>query len=120
MSEPTTTSAVVISAGTITLSGSVLGMGFDVLIFGNIGVLFTLRMLPPMSRGQLALAVITTTVLAALAAPVLAAWVVASVSALAGMLDPVRGLSALLVGGAAQLLMPAAISFAQRKIGGAA
>jgi len=121
MSEPTAvTTSVVISAGTVTLSGSVLGMGYDVLILGAVGVLMSLRMLPPMTRGQLAVAVITTTMLAALAAPVIAAWVVATVTALAGMLDPVRWLAAVLVGGGAQLLMPAAIAFAQRRIGGAA
>jgi hypothetical protein len=117
MSEPATTTSIAISAGTVTLTGSLLGMSYDALLFGLVGVLFSLRMLPPMSRWQLLIAVITTTMLAALSGPVLAGWAVSRIASIADHENLMQSLAALLVGALAQLVFPAVLAFIRKRVG---
>lgn len=115
MSEPTTTT-VAVSLGTVTVTGSLLGCQYDALLMGAAGVLFGLRMLPPMRAGVLVASVVSTTVLAAVASPVLAAWVCSLLPSLQTVAEGVRLTSAMLLGASAQWLLPAALDALKAKL----
>ena len=67
MSEPTSTTAgVAIAAGTITLTGSIFGLHYDMLLAGFFGGLVSLSFLPPMPRLRVASTVATASVCAGL------------------------------------------------------
>jgi hypothetical protein len=118
MSEPVTTQSIAISLGTVTVTGTVLGMGYDAMLFGFVGVLFSLRWLPRMTRVQLITAVISTTMLAALAGPLLASWGAAHITALEDHAGLLRSLCSLLVGAGTQLVFPAAVAGARKRLSG--
>lgn len=121
MPEPTSTSTgVAIAAGTITLTGSVVGLGYDVLFAAFVGALFALTLFPEMPRWRLALTVVTTALIAAWLAPVFAAALPATfVWARSVSNDSLRLASAGVLGATTQSLLPVLLSFAKNRAGGA-
>lgn len=121
MPEPTSTSTgVAIAAGTITLTGSVVGLGYDVLFAAFVGALFALTLLPEMPRWRLALTVVTTALIAAWLAPVFAAALPATfVWARSVSSDSLRMASAGVLGATTQSLLPVLLTFAKNRAGGA-
>lgn len=73
MAEPASSSGVgvAIAAGTITFTGSVLGVQYDALLAGFFGGLMALSYLPPMTRWRIAGSVATSSLLAGVSAPVI-------------------------------------------------
>lgn len=121
MPEPTSTSTgIAIAAGTITLTGSVVGLGYDVLFAAFIGALLALALSDEMPRWRLALTVVTTALIAAWLAPVLAAAVAASFAwARAVSSDALRLASAGLLGATTQSLLPVLLAAIKTRAGGA-
>jgi len=121
MPEPTSTSTgVAIAAGTITLTGSVVGLGYDVLFAAFVGSLFALMLQPEMPRRRLALTVITTALIAAWLAPVVEV-VLPTIFAWARPIpsNALRMASAVILGATTQRLLPMLLTFADKRAGGA-
>ena len=71
MAEPaSSTVGIAIAAGTITLTGSILGVQYDALLAGLAGGLVSLSYLPPMRGPQIAGSVIGSSLIAGWFAPV--------------------------------------------------
>lgn len=76
MAEPSsTTTGIAIAAGTITLTGSIVGLQYDALLFGLVGGLISLMHLPPDSPAlrtwlRIALSLFAAAFLAALLSPI--------------------------------------------------
>ncbi|MFT4172834.1 MAG: hypothetical protein QM639_09770 [Rhodocyclaceae bacterium] len=107
------------AAGTITITGSVMGMHYDALMAGLAGALFALAMsdhqLPPK---RLVAWLVTTVMIAAWMAPVIGAWLVSSVPAFAPVDEALRLACAALIGAGAKSLIPALVGRAARTIDG--
>lgn len=108
MSTATVSGGVTISAATVTLTGSVVGMGYDVLLAAFVGLLFGLHMLPEMDKPRLFFTAVSNVMLSAWAAPVVALYV-AGPEATRGSIDAIRMLSACLMGAGGPVLFPSAI-----------
>lgn len=116
MAEPASSiGAVAIAAGTITLTGSILGVQYDALLAGFFGGLVSLSYLPAMNLRRTAGSVASSALLGGYAAPL------ASVTAAnyfpfferAGTAGP--GISAFALGLCAQVAIPAALARLRRK-----
>jgi hypothetical protein len=72
MAEPSTATGIAIGAGVITITGSIFGVHYDMLLAGFFGGLLSLSHLPPMSRLKVASTVGTAAVAAGFFGPVIA------------------------------------------------
>jgi hypothetical protein len=72
MAEPSTTAGITIGAGAIAVTGSILGVHYDMLIAGFFGGLLSLSHLPPMSRWRVAGTIGTASIAAGFFGPILA------------------------------------------------
>lgn len=118
MAEPaSSTAGIAIAAGTITLTGSILGVQYDALLAGFFGGLVSLSYLPPMPRTKLAGTVAGSSILAGYFAPVLAVGAAHYFPWLAGIGDIMRLACAAGLGVSAQAVIPAALSWIRRRGG---
>ena len=117
MAEPaSSTVGIALAAGTITLTGSILGVQYDALLAGLAGGLVSLSYLPPMRGPQIAGSVIGSSLIAGWFAPV------ASVTAAnyfpflssAGE-SGIRIAAAAGLGLCAQVIIPAAFAWLRKK-----
>ncbi|MBY0556560.1 MAG: restriction endonuclease [Burkholderiaceae bacterium] len=118
MAEPSSTTAVAIAAGTVTLSGSIFGVQYDALLAGFFGGLVSLSYLPPMSAPKIAGTVAGSALLAGFFAPVIAAGSLHYFPWLLGVGDFTRLASGAALGIAAQVVIPAALQRLRSLIGG--
>lgn len=106
MTEPTSTAAAWLAG--MTAAGAVLGLQPDTLLPGMLGGLVALSFAQPTSRARMAISVITSTIIAAYSAPVVAAvamsWHEGMTTAGEGA---VRALTACAIGVLTQHLVPA-------------
>jgi hypothetical protein len=118
MAEPTSSTAgIAIAAGTITLSGSILGVHYDALLAGFFGGLVSLSYLPSMSIPRIAGTVIASALTAGFFAPVLSVAAVNYFSWLAGTGDNARIAAAAAIGLCAQVAIPAIFNLIRKKGG---
>jgi hypothetical protein len=122
MAEPASSSVVgvAIAAGTITFTGSFLGVQYDALLAGFFGGLMAFSYLPPMTRWRIAGTLATSALLAGFFAPVLAAAAVNYLPWLKGLADFTRLAVAAALGVFAQPLLsavPTIISRVSGKVG---
>ncbi|HJV54315.1 MAG TPA: restriction endonuclease [Noviherbaspirillum sp.] len=119
MAEPaSSTAGVAIAAGTITLTGTFLGVHYDALLAGFAGGLVSLTYLPAMPRSKIAGTVAGSSILAGYFAPVIAAGAQHYFPWLEAVGDFMRLASAAGLGVSAQAVIPAALNWV-RKQGGA-
>lgn len=69
MAEPATTTGLAIAAGTITLTGSIFGVDYDMLLAGFFGGLVSLSFLPQMTKARVAGTVASSSIAAGLFGP---------------------------------------------------
>lgn len=110
MTEPTATltSGVALGAGVITITGSFLGLDFDVLLLGLFGGLFSLQHVAPLTRWQLGASLASASFLGAALSPFAGAFVRQYATWAASGVPPEspRLASAVLIGMAAQFIIP--------------
>jgi hypothetical protein len=71
MAEPTTSAGVAIAAGTITLTGSIFGIDYDMLLAGFFGGLISLSFLQPSTKTSVAATIASSSIAAGLFGPTL-------------------------------------------------
>lgn len=110
MAEPAaSTAGIALAAGTITLTGTILGVHYDALLAGFFGGLVSLSFLPGMSLLKTAGSVAGSALLAGFFAPILAAAAHNYFPWLASVGDFVRIASAAALGIGWQALLPAGL-----------
>lgn len=117
-----TTAGIMFATGAISISGSILGLQYDLLLFGLFGGLVSLMHLPPMTKGKMAATLLVASLLGALAAPILVAVAFGMAAQYAWMAwvkivadSLLRCALAFAVGLLAQWLIPIVISAAAKK-----
>lgn len=111
MAEPaSSTAGVAIAAGTITLTGSILGVQYDALLAGFFGGLVSLSYLPAMPRAKIAGSVAGSSIIAGYFAPIIAAAAAHYLPWLASLGDILRLPSAIALGLSAQAVIPAVLN----------
>jgi len=119
MAEPaSSTAGVAIAAGTITVSGSIIGVQYDLLLAGFAGGLVSLSYLPAMTRWRIAGSVASSAILAGFVAPVMAAGALHYLPWVASVGDFMRMVAAFGLGICAQVLIPAALKRLGKWLGG--
>lgn len=115
------TAGIAIAAGSITLTGSVLGMQYDALLAGLCGGLVALPYLPPMRWRKIAGSVTGSALVAGWFAP-LAVAAAANYFSFLGNADPntLRIAAAAALGLCSQVLIPAAFAWLRKKSDAAA
>lgn len=116
MAEPSIT-GIAIAAGTITLTGSILGVHYDALLAGFAGGLVALSYLPSMPAMRIAGTVVAASLLAGFFAPVLAFGAANYFPFLTGAGDSLRIAMAAGIGIFGQALIPAVLGYIRRKGG---
>lgn len=107
MPEPTSsTTAVALAAGTITVTGTIIGVQYDALLAGFFGGLVSLSFLPPMSLFKTVGSVAGSALLAGFFAPIFAAAAHAYLPWLASVGDFARIAAAAALGIGWQALLP--------------
>lgn len=118
MAEPaSSTAGVTIAAGTITLTGSILGVHYDALLAGFFGGLVSLSYLPPMPVLKIAGTVASSSILAGFFAPLVAVMAMHYMPWVSGAGGGLRLACAAGIGLTAQAVIPAVLN-AIRKRGG--
>ena len=109
MAEPvSSTVGIAIAAGTITLTGSILGVQYDALLAGFFGGLVSLSYLPPMTWGRIAGSVTGSSLIAGWFAPLASITAANYFPYLSGAGEaPVRISAAAGLGLCAQVIIPA-------------
>lgn len=124
MAEPNSSAVagVAIATGAITLSGSVLGLQADALLFGLFGgLLWLMHESKPMSKARMAGTLAAAALVAGMGAPIAIAWLLDSFPWVATVpREALRDACAAGVGFAAQWLLPFLMGKLQSKAGGAA
>ncbi|MDC8756272.1 hypothetical protein [Janthinobacterium fluminis] len=118
MAEPVASSTVgiAIAAGTITLTGSVLGVQYDALLAGFFGGLVSLSYLPATTWGRIAGSVAGSALLGGWFAPLASAAAVNYLPFVTGTGEPtIRIAAAAALGLCAQVIIPAAFAWLRRK-----
>jgi len=116
MAEPaSSTAGVAIAAGTLTLTGTILGVHYDALLAGFFGGLVSLSYLPSMSRGKIAGTVAGSSILAGYFAPVIAAAAQHYLPWLLGVGDYLRLASAAGFGLTAQVVIPVGLNAIRKR-----
>lgn len=110
------TIGVAIAAGTVTVTGSVLGVQYDALLAGFFGGLVSLSYLPAMTLGRTAGSVAGSALVAGWFAPFASVAAANYFPFVAGVGEPaVRIAAAAALGLCAQVLIPAAFAWLRRK-----
>ena len=109
MAEPSTTAGIAIGAGVITISGSIFGVHYDMLLAGFFGGLLSLSHMPPMSRWRVASAVGTASLAAGFFGPVVAHAAVHYAPWLADLGDFLRLATGAALGVSIHWIIPAAL-----------
>jgi hypothetical protein len=118
MAEPaSSTAAIAFAAGTITLTGSILGVHYDALLAGFAGGLVALSYLPPLPPMRIAGTVVAAALLAGFFAPVMSAGAVNYFPWLTVMGDSLRIAMAAGLGICGQALIPAVLGYIRKKGG---
>ena len=119
MAEPaSSTVGIAIAAGTITLTGSILGVQYDALLAGLAGGLVSLSYLPAMTWGRIAGSVAGSSLIAGWFAP-LASIAAANYFPFVGGAgeSTIRIAAAAALGLGAQVIIPAAFTWLRKKGG---
>ena len=69
MAEPATTAGIAVAAGTITLTGSIFGIDYDMLLAGFFGGLVSLSFLEQMTKTKVATTIASSSIAAGLFGP---------------------------------------------------
>ncbi|MDC8758589.1 restriction endonuclease [Janthinobacterium fluminis] len=110
------TVGIAIAAGTITLTGSILGVQYDALLAGFFGGLVSLSYLPAMSLPRIAGSVVGSSLIAGWFAPVLSVAAANYLPFVAGAGESaIRIAAAAALGLCAQVLIPAAFAWLRRR-----
>ncbi|WGG51834.1 restriction endonuclease [Rugamonas sp. DEMB1] len=118
MAEPaSSTVGIAIAAGTITLTGSILGVQYDALLAGLAGGLVSLSYLPAMTLARIAGSVAGSSLLAGYFAPLIALGIANYFPFAAAAGDGMRLASAAGLGLGAQVIIPTAFAWLRRKGG---
>ena len=120
MAGAASTAGVAVAAGTITLTGSVVGVPYDALLAGFFGGLVWLTYRPPGDLWKTASSVAVSSLVAGVIAPLVAAWAVGEFAWLALLADPMTAMriaAAVSIGLCAQVAIPAALNRIGSKIG---
>lgn len=118
MAEPaSSTAGIAIAAGTITLTGSILGVHYDALLAGFFGGLVSLSYLPAMPATRIAGSVATSALVAGFFAPIIGAALANYFPWMSGTGDHMRIAAAAALGICSQVLIPALFSWIRIKGG---
>ncbi|MET3134605.1 hypothetical protein AAKU55_004905 [Oxalobacteraceae bacterium GrIS 1.11] len=119
MAEPaSSTVGLAIAAGTITLTGSVLGVQYDALLAGFFGGLVSLSYLPTMTRTRIAGSVIGSSLIAGWFAPLASVTAANYFPFVAGAGEAtIRISAAAALGLCAQVIIPAVFAWVRAKGG---
>jgi len=118
MAEPAaSTAGIALAAGTITLTGSIVGVQYDALLAGFFGGLVSLSYLPAMSPWKITGSVASSSLLAGYFAPIAAALALNYFPWLHGVGDFTRLAAAAAIGIGWQGLLPAGLSRLRAMIG---
>lgn len=119
MAEPaaSTSAAIAIAFGTVTVSGSLLGIQYDALLAGFFGGLVSLSVLPPMSNWKIAGSVVCSALLAGFFAPLCAAAALNFLPWLSAVSELTRLACAVVIGICWQPILPAGLSRLRSVIG---
>ncbi|MEH3087731.1 MAG: hypothetical protein PGN26_14625 [Xylophilus ampelinus] len=123
MTEPATTAvaSTALAVGALTVTGSLFGMSFDLLMPGLFGGLVALSFADQVGRWRMAISVATSTILAAYFAPAAVVLAVDWLPVLAKMpAAELRALAACAIGLASQTLVPTGLALLKRRAGGVA
>lgn len=116
MAEPaSSTAGIAIAAGTITLTGSILGVHYDALLAGFAGGLVALSYLPAMTVPRIAGTVAAASLLAGFFAPVIAMGALNYFPWMSGAGDSLRIATAAGLGIFGQALIPAVLGYIRKK-----
>lgn len=122
MPEPTTSAAAgyAVAVGTVTLTGSFLGLQYDLLLAGFCGGCLGLSITRQTSIMRMIVTLITSTLTAGYVGPMFMAWAAQSsmFGWTANIPDQMRLFSAFAIGASTQTLGPYAIQWAKGKLGG--
>lgn len=125
MPEPTTGAVIgagsgAFAVGTITITGSFLGLQYDLLLAGLAGGLVALSCMPQVSRPRMLVMLITSALMGGYGGPMLAAWAVQSdmFSWSSKIPDATRIFSAFAVGVCSQTVVPLALEQLRSRFGG--
>jgi len=119
MTEPATITAATgaLALGTVTLTGSILGMEYDVLLVGMAGGLVALSMVEQTGRIKMAVSVITSALVAGYVAPIAHAGALEYFPWTAKSAEAVRWFCAFAAGVSAQTIVPLALGWLKKKGG---
>ncbi|MET3132854.1 hypothetical protein AAKU55_003135 [Oxalobacteraceae bacterium GrIS 1.11] len=119
MAEPaSSTVGIAIAAGTITLTGSILGVQYDALLAGLAGGLVSLSYLPAMTWGRIAGSVAGSSLIAGWFAPLASIAAANYFPFVAGAGEStIRIAAAAALGLGAQVIIPAAFAWLRKKGG---
>ena len=121
MPEPHSTTAGIITCGSIGITGSLFGAEIDALLLGMCSAIFVSIWLPTVNdRVKAAAAVAMSSLMAGYGSPVAVAWVASDQAALAASGSPLRLLMAIAIGAACPTVVPVAIARLQSVVGGVA
>ncbi len=117
MAEPaSSTVGIALAAGTITLTGSILGVQYDALFAGFFGGLVSLSYLPAMTLARTAGSVAGSALLGGWFAPLASVAAANQFPSIAGAGEPaIRIAAAATLGLAAQVVIPLALAWLRRK-----
>ena len=120
MLEPTSggAAAAAYTVGTITITGSFLGLQYDLLLVGMAGGLVALSFFEQTTRTKMAISVITSALVAGYATPVAYVGVLEFATWTAKTGDALRWLCAFGIGLSAQTVVPLGIKWLKTKYGG--
>lgn len=111
-----TTAGIALATGAITITGSIVGLQFDALLFGLFGGLVSLMHLEPMSKFKMAGTLATASLMGAMGAPIVLAVELQYLAWLKVVSPDVLRLSgAFALGLAAQILIPLFLALVKRK-----
>jgi dolichyl-phosphate-mannose--protein O-mannosyl transferase len=121
MPEPTTGAAAIGSAfavGTITITGSVLGLQYDLLLVGLAGGLVALSCMPQVSRTKMLVTLITSALVGGYGGPVVVAAAAEYLPWTMKIPEQMRWFSAFAAGVFSQTVVPLALEQLRRRFGG--
>ncbi len=125
MPEPTTGAVIgagsgAFAVGTITITGSFLGLQYDMLLAGLAGGLVALSCMPQVPRARILVILITSALMGGYGGPVLTAWAIQSdVFAWSAKIpDATRIFSAFAIGGSSQTVVPLVFGQLRMRFGG--
>ncbi|TDY35082.1 restriction endonuclease [Janthinobacterium sp. 75] len=119
MTEPATITAAggALALGTVTLTGSILGLEYDVLLVGLAGGLVALSMVDQTSRLKMVISVMTSALVAGYVGPIAHAGALEYFPWTAKSADAVRWFCAFAAGVSAQTIVPLGLGWLKKRGG---